>query len=132
LLITKDDLIIIHLVMNTTIQAEKFAKEWIASWNSHDMDNIMQHYSEDVEITTPMIRLATGLDADSLKGKSSVREYWERALAKLTDLRFELIDVTKGVNSIALYYKTVMNKTSVEVMFFNEEGKVNKIFAHYS
>jgi ketosteroid isomerase-like protein len=118
--------------MNTTIQAEKFAKEWIASWNSHDMDNIMQHYSEDVEINTPMIRLATGLDADSLKGKSSVREYWERALAKLTDLRFELIDVTKGVNSIALYYKTVMNKTSVEVMFFNEEGKVNKIFAHYS
>lgn len=114
------------------MNAEKFAKDWIDSWNSHDMEIILEHYSEDVEITTPMIRIATGADADTLKGKPAVKAYWEKALAKLPDLQFELIDITKGVNSVALYYKSVMNKKTIEVMFFNEDGKVNKIVAHYT
>ena len=114
------------------MELEKFAKAWINSWNSHNMDDIMAHYSDDLEITSPMIKLATGGNSDSLKGKPSVRAYWQKALAKIPDLHFELIDATKGVNSVALYYDSVMNKRSIEVMFFNEEGKVNKIFAHYT
>jgi putative heme iron utilization protein len=43
-----------------------------------------------------------------------------------------LYDVTEGVNSVALYYKSVMDKKAVEVMFFNDEGEVNKMFAHYT
>ncbi|MEO7487956.1 MAG: nuclear transport factor 2 family protein, partial [Ferruginibacter sp.] len=101
-------------------------------WNSHNLDDIMHHYAEDVEITTPMIRLATGGDTDTLKGKAAVADYWSKALKKLPDLHFELVDVTTGVHSVALYYKSVMNKMSIEVMFFNEQGKVNRIFAHYS
>lgn len=113
------------------MDVKHFAQSWVNSWNSHDMADILSHYSEDVEITTPMIRIALGVDSDSLKGKQNVADYWSRALVKFPDLRFELIDATKGVHSVALYYKSVMNKMSIEVMFFNEEGKVNKIFAHY-
>lgn len=109
-----------------------FATEWINSWNSHDMEDILSHYAEDIEITTPMIKMALGVDSGSLKGKAQVADYWSKALKKLPDLYFELYEVTSGVNSIALYYKSVMNKNSIEVMFFNEEGKVNRMFAHYT
>ncbi|MBS1508582.1 MAG: nuclear transport factor 2 family protein [Bacteroidetes bacterium] len=114
--------------MNT----QQFAEAWITSWNSHNLDDIMSHYADDVEITTPMIKIALGVDSGSLKGKEHVADYWRKALAKLPDLKFELLDVTAGVNSVALYYKSVMNKRSIEVMFFNEQGKVNKIIAHYT
>lgn len=114
------------------MDSKKFAAEWIASWNTHNLDDILKHYAEDVEITTPMIRIATGGDTDSLKGKAAVADYWGKALKKIPDLHFELVDVTTGVHSVALYYKSVMNKMSIEVMFFNEQGKVNRIFAHYS
>ena len=114
------------------MDAQKFAQEWIESWNSHDLDVIMTHYAEDVEITSPMIKLAAGIESGSLLGKATVRAYWEKALSRITDLHFELVDVTQGVNSVALYYKSVMNKMSIEVMFFDDNGKVNKIFAHYS
>lgn len=114
------------------MNAHKFAKEWIEAWNSHDLDRILAHYSEDVEITTPMIKMALGNDSGSLKGKEAVGIYWRQALIKLPDLHFELIDVTISVDSIALYYKSVMNKNTIEVMFFNEDGKVNKIIAHYT
>lgn len=113
-------------------KAQQFAKIWIEAWNSHDMNAILNHYSEDIEITTPMIKMALGEGDGSLKGKEAVADYWRRALDKMPDLHFELYDVTEGVGSVALYYKSVMDKKAVEVMFFNEEGKVNKMFAHYT
>jgi ketosteroid isomerase-like protein len=114
------------------MDAQQFAREWIASWNSHNLDDILTHYAEDLEITTPMIKIATGGKEDSLKGKEAIRAYWQKALDKIPDLHFELVDVTEGVNSVALYYKSVMNKMGIEVMFFNEEGKVSRMFAHYT
>lgn len=114
------------------MNAQKFAEAWIHSWNSHDMEQILAHYSDDVEITTPMIKLALGVDNGSLKGKAAVADYWQKALQKIPDLHFELYEITTGVNSIALYYKSVMNKKAIEVMFFDETGKVNKMIAHYT
>ncbi|MBC7124495.1 MAG: hypothetical protein H5T24_02610 [Bacteroidales bacterium] len=35
--------------MNST----KFAEQWIKSWNSHDLNEILSHYSDDIVITTP-------------------------------------------------------------------------------
>ncbi|WP_420603830.1 nuclear transport factor 2 family protein [Flagellimonas sp.] len=114
------------------MDAHKFAEKWIKSWNSHDLDDIMAHYTEDIEITTPMIKMAAGIDSGTLKGKKAVADYWEKALDKIPDLHFELIDVTEGVDSVALYYKSVMNKRAVEVMFFDKMGKVSKMIAHYT
>jgi len=114
------------------MEAKKFAEKWIKSWNSHDLDDIMKHYTEDIEIITPMIKLAAGIESGSLHGKEQVREYWEKALAKIPDLHFELVEVTSGVDSVALYYKSIMNKRAVEVMFFNENGLINKMISHYT
>lgn len=114
------------------MDAKKFAEEWVAAWNSHSMEDILSHYSEDFEITTPMIRIATGGESSTLKGKEAIAAYWKKAMERIPDLHFVLVDVTEGVNSVALYYHSVMNKRSVEVMFFNEDGKVNRVFAHYS
>ncbi len=93
-------------------KAQQFAKIWIEAWNSHDMNAILSHYSEDIEITTPMIKMALGEGDGSLKGKEAVADYWRRALDKMPDLHFELYDVTEGVDSVALYYKSVMDKKS--------------------
>lgn len=111
---------------------KNFATSWITSWNSHNLEDILSHYSDDIEITTPMIKLAAGIESGSLKGKDAVAAYWKKALQKIPDLHFELIDVTEGINSVALYYTSVMNKKAIEVMFFNDEGKVNRMYALYT
>jgi ketosteroid isomerase-like protein len=110
---------------------QKFAEEWINAWNSHDLKDILSHYAENIEVTTPMIALATDGKESTLKGKEAVREYWEKALNKFPDLHFELIRSTAGVDSVALFYKSIMDKYAVEVMFFDDEGKINKMYAHY-
>ena len=81
----------------------KFADDWISSWNSHNIEQILSHYSNDFEITTPMIKTLLNIDSGTLKGKENVKEYWISALHKVPDLNFELLDVAASVNSVALY-----------------------------
>lgn len=114
------------------MDANKFAELWVSAWNSHNLDEILSHYTDDIEITTPMIKMALGSGDGTLKGKEAVGEYWRKALDKIPDLHFELYEVTQGINSIALYYKSVMNKNAIEVMFFSPEGKVQKMYAYYT
>jgi len=111
---------------------EAFAREWIHAWNSHDLERILSHYSDDVEVTTPMIKIAMGVDDGTVRGKDAARRYWAAALQKVPDLHFELVDIAQSVSSVALYYKSIMGKMAIEVMWFNECGKVNKVIAHYN
>jgi ketosteroid isomerase-like protein len=114
------------------MNAQEFAERWIALWNSHNLDDILSHYTEDIEITTPMIKMAAGIDSGTLRGKEAVAAYWEKALQRIPNLHFTLLDVTESVDSLALYYVSVMNKKAIEVMFLNENGKVYKMIAHYT
>ena len=28
--------------------SERFAKEWVAAWNAHDLDRVLSHYENDL------------------------------------------------------------------------------------
>ncbi len=114
------------------INIKQFTAEWIDSWNSHDLDKILMHYTDDFEITSPMINIATGTDTGTLKGKILIKEYWQKAFTKFPELKFEYIDVALGLNSIVLYYKSVLNKRAMELMFFDKNNKIYKVIAHYT
>lgn len=111
-------------------RAQKFADEWIAAWNAHDLDRILSHYEDDFEMSSPAIARLTGEASGVLKGKKAVGEYWAGALRKYPDLRFELRHVLRGVNSVTLIYDGVRG-LSAEVFHFASTGKVAKAFAHY-
>ena len=113
------------------LDAKAFAEEWVAAWNAHDLERILGHYSDDFEIITPMIKMSLGVDTGSLVGKAAIADYWRAALEKMPDLHFELLDVCTGVNSIAVYYKSVMDKLAIEVMEFDDAGRVERVVVHY-
>ncbi len=114
------------------MNSKKFADAWITAWNSHNLEEILDHYTEDIEVTTPMIKMATGNESGTLKGKDQVSEYWKKALEKVPDLHFELQDITLGVDCIALYYKSILNKNAIELMYYNQENKIYKMVACYT
>ncbi len=111
--------------------ALQFAAEWIAAWNTHDLDRILSHYTDDFEFSSPKIPQIAGEPSGKLKGKPAVRAYWEKALQRLPNLRFELIDVTFGIDSLVIYYHSVGNRRAMEVMQFDSSGKVMRSAAHY-
>ena len=111
--------------------ASRFAGEWIAAWNAHDMERILAHYTDDFEMSSPVIVELMGEPSGTLKGKAAIRDYWSRALARLPDLRFELLEVYAGAASVVIHYNGPRG-ASAEVFWFNAAGKVCRAAAHYA
>jgi ketosteroid isomerase-like protein len=111
--------------------ARDFAQDWIDSWNSHDLDRIMGYYAENCELTTPFVVTMLNKATGKLKGKAKMRGYWATVLASVPALRFDLLDVLIGVDSMTIYYRALHGRIAAEVLFFDEEGKVVKAVAHY-
>jgi len=116
----------------TLEEAKHFAKNWISAWNRHDIDAVLSHYTDDFEMTTPMIQRVLGIGSGTLKGKTAIGDYWRTAINKIPDLKFSIIEVTSGVRSVSIYYNAVLGKRAVETFFFNDEGLVYKAFANYN
>jgi hypothetical protein len=116
----------------TLEEARRFAEHWVASWNNHDIDAVLIHYTDDFEMTTPMIQRVFGIESGTLKGKTAVGNYWRAALKKAPDLKFSIIEVTCGVASVCIYYEAVMGKKAIETFFFDEKGKVKRATATYN
>jgi ketosteroid isomerase-like protein len=117
-------------MLNKTF-ADRFAAEWIAAWNSHDLDRVLSHYADDFEMSSPYIAELAGEPSGKLKGKEAIHAYWARALKLIPELHFELISTLVGAGSITLYYKGHRGMAA-EVFFFDSTRKVVAAFAHYA
>ncbi len=80
-------------------------REWIAAWNSHDLERVLALYADDAEMTSDKIQ-ALGFEASgTLRGKDRLRAYWGKALAMLPNLRFDLIDTYVSPDSVVVFYQ---------------------------
>lgn len=112
--------------------AEHFAEEWVESWNSHDLERVLSHYTDDFEMTSPNIIRSMGEPSGRLVGKDAMREYWGPALGPASGLHFEILETLVAVNSVVIYYQTASGRTVGEIFYFNADGKVYRAAAHYS
>lgn len=110
--------------------ADHFADEWIAAWNSHDLERILSHYTEDFVMSSPRIAVVAGEPSGTLRGRRAVGEYWRRALALAPELRFELRATFVGADSVTICYQGARGPAA-EVFFFDPAGRVTKACAHY-
>ena len=110
--------------------AERFAREWIEAWNSHDLERILAHYSDDFVMSSPRIAVVVNEPSGVLYGKDAIRSYWRRALDLNPTLHFELLDTFVGADGIVLHYRGVRGPAA-EVFFFDADGKVSRAAAHY-
>ena len=112
-------------------EARRIAVEWIAAWNAHDLERILAHYTDDFEMSSPVIVDLMGEPSGTLSGKPVVRDYWSKALARFPGLHFDLLDVYGGAGSVVIHYNGPRG-ASAEVFWLDVEGKVYRAAAHYA
>jgi ketosteroid isomerase-like protein len=96
-----------------------FAEEWSAAWNRHDVEAVLAHFHDDVLFTSP---IAAELVPDSrgvVRGKAALREYWLGALARLPELRFEIVGVYQGQSVLVINYRNERGRSVNEVLEFD-------------
>jgi ketosteroid isomerase-like protein len=116
----------------TEDEARSFAADWIEAWNSHNLDRIMTHYAEDLVLVSPVAAQLLNDPAGIVRGKDSLREYFQKGLNAFPQLRFDLIEVMRGVSSIVLYYRNQKGTKSGEFMELNPQRKITRVVANYS
>jgi hypothetical protein len=113
-------------------EARNLAEHWIAAWNAHDLDSIMTHYDDNVELTSPAAAQLFGIPDGKVVGKTSLRAYFQRGLEAYPELNFILDDVLCGLNSVVLYYANQKGTRTAEFMELSVAGKVARVVANYS
>jgi len=116
----------------TKDEAWKLANHWVAAWNAHDLDLIMSHYEDAIELTSPVAAQLLGTADGKVVGKANLRAYFQRGLQAYPDLHFRLEDVLWGMNSVVLYYINQKGAHSGEFMELSANGKIARVVANYS
>jgi len=96
----------------------RFATSWVKAWNAHDLDAVLAHFADDVVFTSPVAAQVVPESGGVLRGKGSLRAYWSAALARIPDLRFEVVGVYTGVDTLVLNYRNHAGGLVCEVLRF--------------
>lgn len=113
-------------------QARQLAAQWIQSWNNHDLDSIMEHYSDGIILTSPVAARILNDPDGTVRGKPALRSYFAKGLAFYPDLKFDPIDTFWGLNSIVIHYRNQNGAGVAEFMEIGADGKVSRVVANYA
>ena len=109
-----------------------FAREWVEAFNSHDLGRILAHYGDGVELISPLYLGFSRGAADAVRGKASLRHYFEAALERYPDLRFTLLEVGEGARGPCLrYHSNVGDHIAMECFQLDADGRAERVICHY-
>jgi ketosteroid isomerase-like protein len=118
-------------------EADAFVADWMAAWNSHDVERILRHYADEVEYWSPFVAALAepgGPGADGrLAGKDQVRAYFTAALGRYPELHFDPpATVAAGAGGVSFVYRSVNDLTAVETLIFAPGTRlVARAHCHY-
>jgi ketosteroid isomerase-like protein len=102
----------------------EFGRDWIAAWNSHDLERVLALYAEDCEMTSEVIVKLGFAPTGTLRGKNNLRHYWGQALTLLPDLHFEVIDTFVSPDSVVLFYHNERGAKICEYLRLDAQGQI--------
>jgi hypothetical protein len=116
----------------TDDEALLIARGWVAAWNSHDIDRILSHYSDSIELTSPLVSRILGAGINVVSGKAALRKYFLRGFEAFPDLTFQLWGAYPGHESLVIHYESVRGLGAAEFMRIDSSGHVCEVVAHYT
>lgn len=112
--------------------AKQFAHHWLNAWNNHDLNLIMEHYSDEIEFYSPLIASlkfnATGI----ITSKEALKKYFGLGLSAYPNLNFKLHNIFIGIDTFIIHYTSINNRLSAEVFQLNEFNKAIKVHCNYT
>lgn len=115
----------------STPDPDAFAQRWLEAWNDHDIDAVLEQFSDDVVFTSPVAAKLLPDTDGVIRGKHALRRYWAVAVERIPDLRFELVGVYVGVSAIVINYRNQAGALVNEVLIFGEKGLVREGYGTY-
>jgi len=111
-------------------EARERAKHWCDAWTRGDLDAVMEHYADNVRLSSPTVIKRLGIKSGWIGGKDKVREHFPVGI-QAPNLRFEFVDVLLGVDGMSVVYRRENGALVVDVVELDSEGKGLVVRAYY-
>ena len=115
----------------TREEAERMAREWCDAWNRRDLEVVLSHYAEEIELRSPLVAKRLGRADGTLRGKTELRGYFARGMTN-SALRFEFEDVRIGVDAITVLYRRENGMRVSDTMELDGDGRAIRMIACYA
>ncbi|GEM_PF-384491 len=99
--------------------AQRFAQQWITLWNARDLDGVLEHFADDVVFTSPTAARTIDGSSGVVRGKAALRAYWSTAMRNNPELRFDLLGVYAGINTLVINFRHQTGVHANEVLIFD-------------
>jgi ketosteroid isomerase-like protein len=109
-----------------TPDPDTYADEWVRAWNAHDIEAVLDHFSDDVVFTSPVAARVVPESRGVVRGKAALRDYWTTALSQQADLQFEVVGVYSGESTLVINYRNHRGQLVNEVLTFDGDGLVRE------
>ena len=85
--------------------AKDHVEKWVKGWNDHNLNTIMSSYAEELEFSSPKIRMILGENKNNIiRSKEELNTYFSVGLERFPNLKFKIIDFTVSGNKVILDY----------------------------
>jgi ketosteroid isomerase-like protein len=118
--------------MLTMEKTADYVKRWVAAFESKDLDRVLEFYTDDVIFHSPLVARLSHDPSGTVQGKAALRTYVKKGFEVFDHIEFTVLDVLRGVDSIAIHYKGITGAHVVEVLFFDADGMVRESYVHYA
>jgi hypothetical protein len=99
--------------------ARRFATDWCAAWNAHDLETILIHFDDEIVFSSPLAqRIVDGSDG-VIRGKDALRSYWSEGLRRNPELHFAIENLYLGVDTLVINYRNHSGGLVNEVLVFD-------------
>ena len=89
-------------------------KKWVKGWNDHNLNAIMSYYAEELEFSSPKIRMILGENRNNtIRSKGELNTYFSAGLERFPNLKFKIIGFTVGDNKVILEYSANLDGKSL-------------------
>ena len=110
---------------------QEFANSWLVAWNSHDVDQILDYYADDLVMLSPVVNEMTGSSEGVRLDKPGLRNMCARIFQEIPELQFSLSAVAVGINSLTIHYTSSECDMVADVMKFDDRWKITKSHTYY-
>ncbi|HWE59708.1 MAG TPA: nuclear transport factor 2 family protein [Solirubrobacteraceae bacterium] len=83
-------------------RAHAFVRDWVDSWNRHDVDEVLAHSADEVTFTSPVAARIVEDSEGVIRGKQALRAHWTAGIRLISNVHFDLIDVYVGVDTLTI------------------------------
>jgi hypothetical protein len=119
--------------LNVTIEeAQSHAKVWIDAWNSHDLDRILSHYSQDVVFEAETVKARWNKPDGKLHGIAELRKHFALGLELAPQLRFQLDQVFLAPSGYSILYQRENGNRVIDCVAVNDAGLAASVTAYYA